>query len=280
MKKQDFINKLSELTKIEVKDLTEAITSESEDVDIEFQELSIFTREELEQRDINLGKKAGNTGIEIAVKNARNEYELEFEGKTIPNLVKAAIEKGKQEANVKPNEKIKELESQTEKLRENILTIEKERDEYKNQTVSIKNDYNMTTTIAGLIPKDVEMPWNAKELNLIYKNNREITTDEDGKQIIKINGEVQRNPKTAEPITVEEDMKTWIEEKTKGMVSVKRGRGEGDRNPRSGGNIEIKGIQTTADFNKYCEENEIKNFDDKAQLLKEIKKENKEFILE
>ena len=53
----------------------------------------------------NLKKESGNAALEIAIKNARNELGLDFQGKTMENLLKAYGEKVEADAKIDPNKK-------------------------------------------------------------------------------------------------------------------------------------------------------------------------------
>ena len=95
MKKTDFLNKLSELTGVEVEKITEIVTTESEDIEgIELPQLHVFSEEQLEDRLITNVKKSTPTIIEQAIKGERDKikdkFNITFEGKTIDNLVATA----------------------------------------------------------------------------------------------------------------------------------------------------------------------------------------------
>ena len=272
MLKTEDIQKLSELTKIKVEDLTNAINAEEETALVFTDDIEVFTKTELETRDINNAKKAGKTAVEIAVKNARNDNEFEFEGKTIENLVKAAIEKGKAEAGVKPNEALKEKDNQIEALKKTIGTIEIERDNAINETSTIKKDYKYTSTMSGVLPADVG--WSAKEMTLLFKSDHEIV-EVDGVEMVKKDGETLRDSKTQDPLKVADVMKTWVETKV-GNKPKLGGRGGNDQTPKPVS--DIASIKTDADFDKYCEENKITQNDDKVKLLTEVRKNNPEFV--
>ena len=113
MKKQELIKYLSDTTKIDAKKLAEVLSSDKDEIELELPEVHVFTNEDLQERLTNHAKISSKTFIEMGVKEARNDlkekYGVDFEGKTIPNLVAAAIEAGEKKANVKPNEKINEL---------------------------------------------------------------------------------------------------------------------------------------------------------------------------
>lgn len=280
LKKED-IKKLSELTRIPVKDLTTAIEAEDENPLTFGEDIQIFTADELETRDKELAKKAGKTAIEMAVKEARNENEFDFEGKTIPNLVTAAIAKGKkaglEEAGKKPNETIEQQKIQIEALRENIKKIEEDKDEEIGRLKSDKQKMQNNISVSSTIPADLDTVFSNRDLTNLFNVEHEVGEDEEGNQVIKKDGKILVEDKTQKPKILKQVMDEWLDDKGIKIKSNPKGRGGEDDKGKS--KSELKSIKTSEDFYNYCNEHEVKHADRK-QILLEVQKENPEFILE
>jgi len=283
MKKQDFLQKLSELTGIEVTKITEAINSEEEEIEgIEIPEKHIFTDDELEARLKNHASKSGNTFIEMAVKEARNSHELEFEGKTVDNLVKAALEKGKAdgiaEAGKKPNDLIAEKDKIIEKLQSNLeqseAATQQKIDDLNNTIKSMKSE----SMVNSIIPDNLDTPLTKSDLAVLFKNDYQIKEEETGIVFTDRNGNVLRKEKTQEPMTSEEVIEQWMTAKN---IKTKNddGRGGDDDKTKVDGKLSVKGIKSTTDFYDYCEKNNIPSRE-YSKVLVEIQKESPEFMLD
>jgi len=284
LKKED-IKKLSELTKIPVETLTTAIEAE-EETPLDFSEADkvnwTFTDEELEERDLENAKKAGNTAIEMAVKEARNENDFKFEGKTVPNLVKAALAKGKEEglkeANAKPNETIELQKTKIEELQENIEKIESDNKEEIDRLKSENSRMKTNKDIAATIPDNLDTPLTNSDLLTLYNSEHELKTDENGESTWYKNGKpcLDEKSKKSKPTNVV--MAEFIKDKGIKVKANPRGRGGEDDKGAGGGDGEISNIKTTDDFYAYEKANKITP-DKRPQLLKDVIKANPEFIL-
>jgi len=276
------IKKLSELTRIPVKDLTTAIEAEEETPLTFTEDVQIFTTDELETRDKELAKKAGRTAVEIAVKEARNENEFDFEGKTVPNLVTAAIAKGKkiglEEVGKKPNETIEQQKLQIETLQKNIEKIEQEKDGEIGRLKSDRQKMQNNMSVSSAIPADLDTVFSNRDLTNLFNVEYEVGTDEDGNQIIKKDGKIIVDEKTQKPKGLNVVVPEWLDNKGIKMKKDIRGRGDGDDSGKKS-KSELKSIKTSEDFYNYCNEHEVKHADRK-QILIEVQKENPEFILD
>lgn len=290
MKKEDFIKILSEKTFISAEKLKEIFASENEDIElpeiktdkgeiIEFNDLWVFTPNELKTSMTN----AGNTAIEKAVKEQRSilkeEYGVDFTGKTIPNLIEATLlagqKKGEESASIKPAEAIKAKDEIITKLREQQQNDAKKIEELENDLNNTKLGYDIDSTLLSLIPQIDTLPFKREDYMTLYKRDFQIAV-EDGKKVVKKNGETLRVEKTQEPLTVEQHLHGWLKEKN--IIGEKiHGRGEGDQSPGSK-KMEFTSIKTSDDFYKYIESNNIPKHK-QSEVLISIQKENPEFIL-
>jgi hypothetical protein len=274
MKKVDLMKKLSDLTKIPADKLTEIVTSEVEEVEVELAELHVYTDEELESLKINMNKETTKTAIEMAVKEQRNYLketfgnDFDFQGKTMANLVETAIKVGEKKAGVKPNEQLQEKDKIINQLRENIQTLETE----KNQVVDEKNrflmDYEINSTITKAIPTDLETIWTSDEISELFKKNYQVVVEE-GVKVVKKNGETLRDKKTQSPLPVEAVVSTWLLEK--GVTKkTAQGRGEGDGKGKGDARSEFKSV---ADIVTYAEEKGLSN-EQQVELTRKFYKDN------
>lgn len=198
------IENIAELEKtlgIESGKLQEMITSE-EKHKIDLTEKIILDKPTYEERIANIKKESSTMAIEIAVKEQRNALGLDFQGKTMDNLVSALKAKVEAESKIEPEEKYKTLKSDFEKLQQNLQQKETEFNTFKtniekqNELNEIKGEF--TKHIAGetLVSKTTIFT-EAKERGYSFEK-------EDGKIVVKLNGEVQKNNDTLSPITVKD----------------------------------------------------------------------------
>ena len=216
---------LANFTGIPASDLEAKIKSDGEE-DITLPTRHLFTDEELQARDgntktasYNEGKEAG---VEMSVKAAKKDLGYDFPGKDMDSLLEFHAEKIKSSFS-KPNEKISELESDIAKLNANhALEIEQ-----KDGLISKwENDFNKTlinNELLSIIPKEVTIP---KDDLLVLFNNTYQIEKEDGKTIVKQNGETIKDGKTASPLGLEEVFMNYATEKK--YLGKTSGRGEGN----------------------------------------------------
>jgi len=281
------IEKLSELTKISADKLTEAINSSTESA-LEFADVLVFTKDELTSRDIQNGKKAGNTGVEMAVKEIRTKLveefgeEYNFQGKTMDNLYenvkKAALEAGKKEAGVKPNEAILEKQKTIEKLQKTIETMESEHTTKLSAKEKELNQILTETKILGVIPQGLDTTLKHKQIATLFKAEGYETAMEDGEEVVKLNGEVVRDEKSQKAKKLSDIMNEFLTGQGIGVKPKVVGRGELDKNPQRS-ITDVSGIKTSKELEAYYEEKNITSTDDKMKVLVEIRKTNPEFVM-
>jgi hypothetical protein len=262
MKKADLLKKLSDLTKIPADKLKEIITSDAEDVDVELDELHVYTEDELAALKMNMNKETTKTAIEMAVKEQRNFLketfgdDFDFQGKTMANLVETAIKAGEKKAGVKPNEQIAEKDKIINNLKQTVQSLETEKNQVIVEKDRILMDYDINSTITKAIPSDIETIWTSDEISELFKKRYEVVL-EDGKKVVKQNGEILRDKKTQDPIAVDSVVSSWLIEKgvTRKQAS---GRGEGDNKPKGGnGHSDYKSVEDIADDSKLTNEQKI-----------------------
>ncbi len=292
MKKQEFLNKLSELTHIDVETMTKLISSEQEEIElpeiktengdiIDFNKIISFSNQDLNARDIRMASAGNKTAVEQYVKGERDKLvkkygeEFFFEGKILDNLVETAINIGVKQSGVEPGKKIEEKEKIIKQLQTTVTTLESERDAAINDKKQLDFRHTVNSTLRPLL-KGIEGPFSEDDIITIWERDHEPVL-EDGVLTFKKNGEVVRD-KTQSPILLTSGFETFLSEK--GMkMEERKGRGIGDSG-NNGSKLKHADIKNADDFYKYAKENNIEN-DNEAQkkLLKEIQKENPQFSL-
>jgi hypothetical protein len=110
---------LAKRSGIAVDKLQEAINSENEQ-SIELAQVNILTDTELSTLKETVGKDSAKNGaktmIEMEVKALREKHGLEFEGKTIDNLMNSFADKQIADAKIEPNKKVNDLNESLKSL--------------------------------------------------------------------------------------------------------------------------------------------------------------------
>lgn len=186
--------------------LSEMIASEDAHT-IDLSGRIILPKETYEERISNLKKEAATAAVEMAVKEQRNALGLEFQGKTIENLVNAIKTKVESESKVEPEEKFKNLKADFEKLQSNLVEKENEFITFKtnierqNSLNEIKNEFTKHIPDNTLVSKSTIFV-EAKEKGFSFEK-------EDGRVVVKDSmGNVIKNESTLSPLSVKE----WVSE--------------------------------------------------------------------
>ena len=204
--------------------LDEAIKSTEEKV-IDISNLEILKREDYESRIKNIKEETSIAAVEIAVKKARAEKGLAFEGKTIENLLEAQKSKVIAEANLNPDKKVSELEKDLSTMRMNFENANKKLIEVENEFKQKENFRTIKDTIISEIPANTIIP---KEdvINIFFSKNK-AELSENGSVIFKRGEDVLKNQITLNPLTVKEVMKEFITP----YIAPPTGGGGGTDNP-------------------------------------------------
>jgi hypothetical protein len=211
--------------------LKQAIESQ-EVVKIELPELVVLKKEEDSLRIENLKSTFQKQGADFLIKEAKQKFGLEFEGKSIDKFAESLKVKALQEAQINPDSKVKELQSDIEKLRNNLLEkdnlIQNIEQTYKKKEAQtfIDSTLNKAINVETTIPKE--------DVLQLLKSKFEIDLEEN-KIIFKKNGEVLKNEKTLSPKTIEEVMTEFLPTYTKQGATGGKGEGNqtGNRNATS-----------------------------------------------
>lgn len=205
---------------IEAGKLTEMIGSE-EDHTVDISGLVIKSKDDHDTLIANVKKEAGVAAVEIAIKNARKDLGLEFEGKTMENLLKAHATKVETDAKIEPDKKVESLKGDLEKLRG--ISAEWE-GKYNSLQESIKIE-KQKSTIDQMLMKEMpdNMVMDKRDMLAILHSRNNFNIGEDGFEAIDpTTGKVLKNESTLSPKTAKE----FISEFTKPYLKpVDGGRG-------------------------------------------------------
>jgi len=193
---------------------------ESQDViKIELPELEIFKKEDYNTRIENLKGTFQTQGRDFQIKEAKETYGLDFEGKTIDKFADALKAKFLKESSIEPDSRVKELQTDLEKLRANLaekdVTISNINESFKKKETqrSINDTLLSKINIETSIPKE--------DILLILKSKYEIDLEGD-KMVFKKDGEVLKNQTTLNPLGVDdifnEFLPTYAKEATGGKA--------------------------------------------------------------
>lgn len=207
---------------IESGKLIEMINSE-EAFSVDLSEKVFLSKTAYEERIENIKKESATVAIESAVKQQRNELGLDFQGKTIDNLVSAIKAKTESESKIEPEEKFKTLKSEFDGLVSKLNEKDAEFNSFKSQIEQtnlineIKGEFTKHIPDNVLVSKSTIFT-EAKEKGFSFEK-------EEGKIVIKdTNGNVLKDDNYS-PISV----KDWVSNfSTPYLAKAEGGKGEGD----------------------------------------------------
>jgi hypothetical protein len=195
------IAELEQTLGIESGKLQEMITGE-EVHKLDLSTKVILDKTTYDERISNIKKDSSSMALEIAIKEQRNTLGLDFQGKTMENLVNAIKEKTEKESKIAPEEKYNTLKSDFEKLQDNFTKKETEFSTFKtniekqSELTEIKSEF--TKHISG------ETFVSGSTIFAEAKDKGYSFEKEEGKTVVKLNGETQKNKETLSPITVKD----------------------------------------------------------------------------
>ena len=213
----------------DVDKLISAIKDEAE-VDYTVPEVQVFTTEQLEARDTNTkaeGKREGvaegkTAGIEIAGKQIAKKFNLPdtVDKKNLDKVIEAVSTSA-----AAGDEGLKEQIKLLQKDKESLLTE-------KENIIKEKEQLSFDNTLISYFPAERDGSLEDSERLMLVKHALQFETV-DGKQVVKKNGEVLRNPTTKDPLPVKDAISSLFTER-KWVTAGQGGRG-GQDNPGKGG---------------------------------------------
>ena len=247
---------LTDTVGLDVEQLEAAFVSDKE-VELDFTG-ELYTKAQLDEAKENVKNDSEtkkiwkNTGIEMAVKKAREELGLEFEGKTIKNLTDALSAKILADAKVEPNEKIQELKTSLEKLQSRYDTDTGSKEEEILRLKSEVNNFNTNEKLSGYLPKELKGVTQKQFITLMKSEGYEFA-EEDGNFVGKLNGKTLKDP-TERPLPPDQIALKYATDNN--WIEGAPGRGGGSEVPGSKGKWKSMNEKM-----KYLEENKIKTDD-------------------
>ena len=230
MLKTDAIEKLSKLLGTTAEDLTAKIKSEKEE-DIKLPEGELFTEDQLTRRDSSKYNEGKEAGQEMLVKDLKKKYSYDFEGKDADAFLAHHDSKLKEKYSKGSSDRVKELEKDLEKQKKAFQTDIESLTTEKSQLETQFRNEKINGRLLGVMPTETTIDRN--DVLTLYKANRK-TIVEDGKEyVLDAQGNKLKDEKTQEPISVEEDFKTFVTER--GYVKKSPGRGGGNEPGGNGG---------------------------------------------
>jgi len=207
---------------IESGKLIEMINSE-EAFKVDLSEKVFLDKTAYEERIANIKKESATVAIETAVKEQRNNLGLDFQGKTIENLVSAIKAKTESENKIEPDEKYKNLKTDFDGLVSKLNEKDAEFNLFKTQIEKTNTLNEIKSEFTKYIPDNVLVSKStifteAKEKGFSFEK-------EDGKIVIKdTNGNILKDDNYS-PLAV----KDWVTNfSTPYLAKVEGGAGKGD----------------------------------------------------
>lgn len=207
---------------IESGKLIEMINSE-EAFKVDLTEKVFLDKTAYEERIANIRKESATVAIETAVKEQRNNLGLDFQGKTIENLVTAIKAKTESESKIEPDEKFKTLKLEFDGLVSKLNEKDAEFNSFKsniektNLLNEIKGEFTKYIPDNVLVSKSTIFT-EAKEKGFSFEK-------EDGKIVIKdTNGNILKDDNYS-PVSVKDWVSTFS---TPYLAKAEGGKGAAD----------------------------------------------------
>lgn len=189
-------------------------------------------------------------GVEVAVKTVKREMNLDFPGKDIKALAEAAKELGATEAKVPTDKKVERLEKDLDLVKKENITLKDRAEKAEGGFSSFKQQIEIDKEIAEALPANTLLEKN--DMMTILKANLTFGTDEAGKRIVTgPDGEVFKNPSTAEYKSPKEVIEDFLKSNPKYLKPKEGGSGAGDSN--------TEGDKVKKPLSKFIEEMQAKN---------------------
>lgn len=267
--------------KLKIGGVEVAVSKEDYEKGIEAGELSInsdsivaYEKDAFESFKENLkkdGYKEGKiAGEEMTIKAGKEKFGLDFEGKTVDNLMAAFKNKVLEEAKIEPSKKIKELEEEKSKLQNNYQELETQFSTFKTSIETEKQQAKKDQAFMSFIPETgLKVDRDVAAVVLKTKGGFDLDFSEDGKPILKKGEQVIKDEKTLNPVNPADYLTSQIE--AFGLFEEKKGGRGADDEPGKG--------QAT-DYDKFVKEMEEKGVSRGSQdFQKELNSRMKEGTL-
>lgn len=249
------------IVEMESEEVSKAI--EAGEITIQSDDLVTYKKDQFETFKTNLAneeyKKGKTAGEEMLIKTAREKHGLEFEGKNFDNFTEAFKTKILADAKVEPTKRIKELETDLEKVQGNYKTLESEFNGFKTQITEKETRFKKDNALLSFIPQ-TGLKVN-KDITLLALKNQagiDIAFDESNTMFITENGQPVKDNKLLSYV----DPKQYIQDKLTALELIDKpsgGKGEGDDN--KGG--------SASNYDKFVKEMEANNISEGSEKFGE-----------
>ena len=250
MVKDEIWQELATRSGIAADKLKEVITSEAEET-IELSNVTILNDEELEAFKETIGKASAKAGaktmMEMEIKAQRDKYGLEFEGKTIENLLQSFAEKQVAAAKIEPNKKVSEALESVKNIQKTYETDMAARDKIIAEKDRILNDFKTNGELRNHIPEGL-IGIDRNDFLTIAKTKAEFGYDDEGNFVVMENGKVKRD-KVEKPISP----KTWLTD----LAIEKKWTSSNGRGGNNQNGDPDTGFKTMNDLFKHMDKNKI-----------------------
>lgn len=202
----------------------EALESNPNEIKLDF-DGTLRTQEEESVFIENHKKDARKEGLEIAVKQYRDEFG--FEGRSIDKLIEAVKTKTLEDAKIEPAEQLKKikltLEEKETALQNALKTVSDKDNEFK----SYKNEILLNKELDSYIPESTILP--KEDIKVILKNKLKFSFDETGNLLpLDAQGNVIKDPTTANPKSAKEIVTDFFKDNQTYLKPIEGGSGAGD----------------------------------------------------
>lgn len=267
--KKEAIALIAKLTKIKTEDLEAAITNKDE-VEITIDDkLTTFTEDEVSTLKNNEYKSGKEKGVEMAVKEVKDEFKLEFQGKTVKGLVEAAQKKAIDDAKISPDKKVTELTEKVTTLQTTVQEYETKLKEKDTEVASVKINGELFKNVpAGttLDPDEVIGIMKLKGYDFQMKDGK-LVAIKDGKEV---------QDKVANPVPVKDVIAEFVKEKKLGGTDPVPPGGRGGNDPKPPAKF-----GTLSEIKKhFTEQGKSVLGTEFAEAVSQAAKDNKEFQMD
>lgn len=256
------IDELEKALGLENGKLNEMFNSQEEHL-IDLESKVVMDKKSLEERERNIKSNTIQHTESVIIKELRNEFGLEFEGKTRENLnkaFKAKFEKVKLESVKDPEERFSTLKTDFEKLQSIVLDKDKQIEDIKNEYQQKQKNEKIKNDVFSFIPDNTLV---SKNTILIEAKEKGYSFDDlEGVTVVKdAQGNVIKNTTTFSPIGIKE----FIEDFVTPYIAKPTG--------GAGGTDEKRGTQAGSyeEFIKEAEKNNWTNEKINQEIIKRTK---------
>lgn len=256
------ISEIEQSLGIEAGKLTEMISSEDKHT-VDLSKRIFKSKSDYDTLIENTKRDSGIAAVEIAVKKVRKDMGLEFEGKTMDNLLKSYKSKVEIEAKIDPNKKFDTLQIDFDKRGVIIEALEGKFNTLETSVKQERQVRDIDSKLLSEIPDNTIIP--KKDVLAILKTKNKFNIGENGFEIIGTDGNPMKNAANMNLLTPKEFMAEAIKPYLK---KVEGGAGDGDGD----------GTHTEGSFEAFEKEMESKGIKGEA-LAEEMQKRIKDKTL-